>query len=316
MKLAFLILAVLVVVGAAAYLLITGDREKASTARRLKLLGAPPTTKALADPLHGMPKGEPWLPYIPERYRERVNDTLGSTGYAVQLKTLLLISLVSGVVMFVGALLLGLPLQIDLVVLLLAAFGVPWLVLRYLQKRHIKRFLALFPDAIDLIVRAVRAGLPVVGALDATGRETPDPVGLEFRLITADMRIGLDLDEALHRANGRVRLADFAFFVASLILQRESGGNLSETLSILSAVLRRRAELRLKITAMTSEATTSAYVITSLPFVASGALALLNPSYISTFAVDPKGPYIVGAAAAMLMLGWLTMQTLIANATR
>jgi tight adherence protein B len=205
---------------------------------------------------------------------------------------------------------------VTVIVLIVSAILAPFLTLRHFQKRHIKRFLTLFPDAIDLIVRAVRAGLPVNGALDTTGREVSDPVGHEFRLITADMRIGMDLDQALHRANLRIRLADFSFFVASLVLQRESGGNLSETLSILSAVLRRRAELRLKIVAMTSEAKTSAYVIASLPFMASLALAFLNPAYISTFIHDPNGGYILGFAAGMLLLGSLSMRALIQNAAR
>jgi tight adherence protein B len=315
MTVLLVIAAIVLVVGGGIFILANVDREKVATARRLKLLAAPPATKMVGDKRDQL-KTDPWLPYVPSPIRPWVQDKLASTGYAIPLRLLLLIGVGGGFVMSIASLIVGFSMGGALFVLFFFMVVPPFFIIRYLQGRHTARFLDQFPDAIDLIVRAVRAGLPVMGALDATGRETPDPVGSEFRLITADLRIGLEFDEALHRADARIRLADFSFFVASLVLQRESGGNLSETLSILSAVLRRRRELRMKIAAMTSEAKTSAMVIASLPFVASGALAIMNPPYVNTFFIDPKGPWILGVAGAMLGLGWLTMKTLIENAVR
>jgi len=304
-----------VIVVGALLLLVGVDRERLATVRRLKSLAAPPPTKAVGD-IPQVVKGDPWMQYVPAQIRPRIDDMLAATGYAIQLRMLLAIS-AGGALVAAFVELAARPGLVAFIILMIGGIAAPpYFTLRYLQKRHTAKFLDQFPDAIDLIVRAVRAGLPVVGALDATGREMPDPVGMEFRLITADLRIGIEFDEALRRADTRIRLTDFSFFVASLVLQRESGGNLSETLSILSGVLRRRRELRMKVAAMTSEAKTSAIVIASLPFVASGALAVMNPNYVGTFFIDPKGPWIIGGAAAMLAMGWMTMKTLIENAVR
>jgi tight adherence protein B len=291
------------------------DRERVSTARRLKQMAAPPQTKQIGDKPDTV-RGDPWLPYVPTRIRPWVEDKLATTGFTLQLR--MVVGLMAGGAFFtlLALLLFHLGVATFILCFLILTFAPSWFVLTYLQRRHTSMFLDQFPDSIDLIVRAVRAGLPVVGALEASGRESPDPVGMEFRLITADLRIGIEFDEALRRADLRIRLADFSFFVASLILQRESGGNLSETLSILSAVLRRRRELRMKIAAMTSEAKTSAMVIAALPAVAIGALAVMNPGYVSLLWTDPKGPWIVGTAAAMESIGWMTMSQLIKNAVR
>ena len=312
-----LMLLVLMIGGIIVFLVADADRERSATARRLKVIGAPPSVVKQADAAdRELLRGDSWLQYLPDAWRVRMDYQLAATGYMIKLKWLIAVS--TGCSLLFGAAMFALNFSwvVALVAFLIGAILPPYFVLRFFQARHIKRFLTLFPDAIDLIVRAVRAGLPVNGALDTTGREVPDPVGHEFRLITADMRIGMNLDQALARANLRIRLADFSFFVASLVLQRESGGNLSETLSILSAVLRRRAELRLKIAAMTSEAKTSAYVIASLPFMASIALGFLNPTYITTFFRDPNGGYILGIAAGMLLMGSLVMRSMIAAAAR
>jgi tight adherence protein B len=305
-------LAVLIV----GYFLFDQDRRRSAVAKRLKTMSAPPAAAVIS--ANTIPrKTEPWLHLVPSRFRERVDEALGATGHKLQLKHVLAIMLASiGVVAYLAGFLFRMPLTTVAGVALVCALVPPWLVLASMQKRHANAFLKLFPDAIDLIVRAVRAGLPVTGALDAAGRETPDPVGSEFQLIAADMRIGLDLETSLRRAAARVRLADFSFFTASLLLQRESGGNLAETLQILSTVLRRRMELRLKTAAMTSEAKTSAIVIGSLPFFACGALAVLNPGYLMVFITDPNGGYIVGAALGMLTLGVLTMRSMIQGALK
>src|SRR5262249_38137200 len=139
-------------------------------------------------------------------------------------------------------------------------------------------------------------------------------VGVEFRSIIADIRIGLDLDEALARAARRIRLVDFDFFVASLVLQRKSGGNLSETLAILSSPLRRREELRSTTQAMPSGPRTSAIVLACLPVFCGIAIMILNPGYFSILLTDPRGAYVMGGCAANLTLGILMMRVLIQKA--
>ena len=179
-----------------------------------------------------------------------------------------------------------------------------------------RQFLSQFPDAVDLIVRAIRAGLPISAALDAVGKEMSDPTGKEFRLLVADMKIGMTFEEAMRRAAGRVNLLEFSFFTASLILQRETGGNLAETLETLGSVLRRRQEMVLKTNTLTSEARTSAYVMAALPFFVAGVLFFVSPGYLNVYVTDPRGSYVLGAALASLLFGVGIMQIMLARATK
>jgi tight adherence protein B len=179
------------------------------------------------------------------------------------------------------------------------------------RARYKARILAAFPDAIDLIIRAVRAGLPLSEAFNSLATELPGPLAEEFRRLTGEMAIGVSLDEALRNAAQRIDLPDFNFFTASIALQRETGGNLTETLQNLSQIIRRRKELQLKAKALTSEARTSSLVIGSLPFVASGALAVINPEYIGKLITDPRGVYILGIAGTSMITGIIVMRQLI-----
>ena len=151
------------------------------------------------------------------------------------------------------------------------------LLLRVAQSRYQNQFLDAFPDALDLIVRAVRAGLPVNDAMQVAGREVRPPVGLEFQRTLEEMRIGIDIDEAMQHTADRIRVPDFRFFVVALKLQRRTGGSLAETLANLSSIIRRRKEIRLKARALTSEAKASATVLGLLPFVARGAVVFSQP---------------------------------------
>src|SRR6185312_10775277 len=240
---------------------------------------------------------DPWMAMVPDRYRPRVDKILGSTGYTVALRTLVLMSGASGLV---GLVLAGFVLHLGFIVTMAATFGlaliVPWQFTRAAKARNLLRFTQRFPDAIDLIVRAVRAGLPVLASMEAAGNETPDPVGREFRRLIAALRIGL---------------IEFNFFVASIQLQRESGGNLTETLATLSSVLRRRDELRAKTKALTAEARTSAMVLAAMPFVTAGAIVLITPGYFKPLFTDPRGGWILGAALCSITFAMLTMRTML-----
>jgi len=254
---------------------------------------------------------------LPPAMQARVEAALAATGHAISFRTLAIVAVVAGIVTWaVSTLILGVRLPIAAAATFVIMGLVPWQLVRFLQAQQAAAFLKLFPDAIDLIVRAVRAGLPVLGAMDAAGRETPNPVGNEFRQIIADIQIGVDFAEAMRRAGRRVRQVEFDFLVATLILQRESGGNLSETLATLSAVLRRRSELRAKTKAMTSEARTSAIVIGSLPFFAAGALAVISPQYVGVLLSDPRGDYLLGGGFVSMTMGGLVMRGLIRSAMR
>jgi tight adherence protein B len=309
---------ILVIVAAAAgiaALVLVGraniDQRRDAITARLKGLTAATRSRVIAPDIETL-SPDPWLAKLPEKWRPRVDRILGSTGYTVSLRNLMLIA---GGAALIGLVIAGFALRLGPIIALLAALGagamVPFQVIRMAKSRNMTRFTQRFPDAIDLIVRAVRAGLPVLASMEAAGNETPDPVGREFRRIIADTRIGLTVEEALGRAASRIGIIEFNFFVASIQLQRESGGNLTETLATLSAVLRRRDELRAKTKALTAEARMSATVLAAMPFVTAGAIMVITPGYFKPLFTDPDGGYILGAALLSITFAMLTMRTML-----
>jgi tight adherence protein B len=192
-----------------------------------------------------------------------------------------------------------------------AAVGSPALLLRFAQSRYQRQFLDAFPDALDLIVRAVRSGLPAPEAIELVTREIRAPVGTEFQKIVDELRIGTEMDEVLERAADRIRVADFRFFVVSLLLQRQTGGGIAETLSNLSGIIRQRKALRLKARALAAEAQASAAVIAAAPFVAGVGLFLINRDLTAVLLNDPRGRFMLGIAVASLLSGIAVMRFLI-----
>ncbi len=192
-----------------------------------------------------------------------------------------------------------------------AAAGAPALLLRFAQSRYQRKFLDIFPDALDLIVRAVRSGLPAPEAIELATHEVRPPVATEFRRILDELRIGTEMDEALQRAADRIRVPDFRFFAVSLVLQRQTGGGIAETLSNLSGIIRQRKALRMKARALTAEAQASAAIIATTPFVAGVGLFLINRDLTSALFVDPRGRFLLGVAVASLLTGLAAMRALI-----
>ncbi|ATE64853.1 type II secretion system F family protein [Rhizorhabdus dicambivorans] len=183
---------------------------------------------------------------------------------------------------------LGLPLWMALIVATAAALALPRLFLNFMGKRRIAQFVARFPDAIELLVRGLRAGLPIAETMSAIASEIEGPVGSEFQAVSDRMRIGRTLEAALQETADRLGTAEFQFFVITLAIQRETGGNLAETLSNLSDVLRKRMQMKLKISAMSSESKASAYIIGALPFVVFGLISFISPTYMAGFFSDQR----------------------------
>ncbi|SCW40617.1 tight adherence protein B [Sphingobium faniae] len=198
----------------------------------------------------------------------------------------------AGIFLFMAAVMMlrGFPLIFALMVSLAAGLGLPhWWVGRLINKR-IALFNAKFPDALELLTRGLRSGLPIAETLTVVSTEIPGPVGEEFRLITERIKIGKTMDQALQETADRLGTAEFQFFVISLAIQRETGGNLAETLSNLATVLRQRAQMKLKIRAMSSESKASAYIIGALPFIVFGLISYINFDYMHPFYTpDPLG---------------------------
>ncbi len=179
--------------------------------------------------------------------------------------------------------------------------GIPHLVVNFFVKKRVNNFTAKFPDAIELLVRGLRSGLPVTETLSVVAQEVSGPVGEEFRAVVDRIKVGRTMEDALQETADRLNTAEFSFFCITLAIQRETGGNLAETLSNLADVLRKRSQMKLKIKAMSSESKASAYIVGSLPFIVFGLIWWVNPKYLADFFVDDR--LIVAGLGGMIWMG-------------
>ena len=213
---------------------------------------------------------------------------LSQTGKKITLQQYAMYSLVLGAVVAAMLMLRGAPFFLAFFVALLAATGIPHFVVGFLIKKRLSNFNDNFPDAIELMVRGLRSGLPITETLGIVSNELPGPVGDEFKSVTDKMKVGKTMEASLQETADRLGTPEFQFFVITLAIQRETGGNLAETLSNLADVLRKRAQMKLKIRAMSSESKASALIVGSLPFIVFGLIWMINPSYMGGFFVDQR----------------------------
>lgn len=178
--------------------------------------------------------------------------------------------------------------------------GLPHMVVGYFVKKRANNFNAKFPDAIELLVRGLRSGLPVTETLAVVAKEVPGPVGIEFKAVVERIKIGRTMEEALQETADKLNTPEFSFFCITLAIQRETGGNLAETLSNLADVLRKRAQMKLKIRAMSSESKASAYIVGALPFIVFGMIWWINPEYLAGFFYEER-LIITGLGGALWM---------------
>jgi len=241
-----------------------------------------------------------WLSTVvpkPALMRQRLEQT----GKDITLAKYVMFS--GGLALTVAALLMikGLPFLLGFFVGLFVGVAVPHFVVGFLIKRRINQFNSNFPDAIELMVRGLRSGLPVTETLQIISGEITGPVGVEFRAVSDKMKIGRTMEAALQDTADRLGTAEFQFFVITLAIQRETGGNLAETLSNLADVLRKRGQMKLKIRAMSSESKASAYIVGSLPFVVFTLVWMVNPGYMADFFVDQR--LIVAGLGGLCWMG-------------
>ncbi len=263
---------------------VESQLKKAIAARKPtmhRIAGSNSRIEALALRLHR--SGKPWTlsQYI-----------YGSLGLALGVTVLVYLKS--------GAALLSLGLGV------LFGAGIPHMLLNYFIKKRINAFNSKFPDAIELLVRGLRSGLPVTETLGVVAQEIPGPVGVEFRAIVDRIRVGRTMDESLQETADRLGTPEFQFFCITLAIQRETGGNLAETLSNLADVLRKRGQMKLKIRAMSSESKASAYIVGALPFIVFGMVWWINPKYLNGFFTDDR--LIVAGLGGLV---WMTIGGLI-----
>ncbi len=200
----------------------------------------------------------------------------------------------------------------------LAWLGLPvaWVVLsraffNWCRQRRADALFQQFPDALAMIVRAVRVGIPVTDSITAVGREVEAPTGPEFARLAEELAIGMTLDDALRAMAERNKLQEYRFFATALSLQSQTGGGLSETLENLADVIRKRVAVKQKGHALSAEAKMSSIVLGALPPLAAAGLWVMNSAYITILFTDPLGQKILAGAILMLGLGVMSMKTLI-----
>jgi len=241
-----------------------------------------------------------------------LRERLEKTGKSISIGEYALANaLVGAVVTYLVHKFIGLPYFPAALAGLACGIGLPHMMVSRLIKKRLVKFTNLFPEAIELIVRGLKSGLPVQESIQVVGNEIQDPVGVEFREISDALKIGQTIEEAMWEASRRLDTPEFKFFVISLVIQRETGGNLTETLGNLSDILRKRKQMKLKIKAMSSEARASALIIGALPFAMFGILFLMNPGYVSQLFQETRGLMLLGVGGVSMSIGFFVMGKMI-----
>ena len=223
----------------------------------------------------------------------------------------LMVSAGIGLTLFVVAFTFGPGLLPALGIGLAGAFGLPRWMLSYLKKRREQKFLNAFPDAVDIIVRGVKAGLPLLDCLKMITQEAPEPIKSEFRVIVDTQAIGMPLGEACAKLYERTPVAEANFFAIVVGIQQRAGGNLSEALGNLSRVLRDRKKMKAKITAMSQEAKASAAIIGALPICVMVLVYLTSKDYITLLFTEPLGHLMLAVSVVWMSMGIFVMKKMI-----
>ena len=290
------------------------DRSKQRQAKRITdvVVRAAPQSRAAVEAtrLSRMPKEAKGLGrYVPKK--GKLAQRLARGGYSPDPTRYFVACFLVGILSAIGMFLMGMPILILLLAGLAGGSLLPhiWLASR-ISKREM-RFLGNLPEGIDIIVRGLKAGLPVSESLAAVGREAPEPVGGVFREVVDQVRVGQTIEGAIEKQAETMTVPELRFLGITLAIQKETGGNLTETLENLSDILRKRRQMKVKVRAVSSEARTSAYIIGSLPFAVSLAIYVVNTDYVMTLFNDPRGIIMVAVGLGSIAFGALVMAKMV-----
>jgi tight adherence protein B len=254
------------------------------------------------------------LKEVEERHKKKksvlLSARIAQAGLSWSKRQFAMISAGIGLGMFIIGLLSGAGLLVATGLGFAGAFGVPRWLLSYLKKRREKKFLEAFPDAVDIIVRGIKTGLPLLDCIKMITAEAPEPLKSEFRVIMETQAI-MPLGEACAKLYERTPLPEANFFGIVVAIQQKGGGNLSEALGNLSKVLRDRKKMRAKIQAMSQEAKASAAIIGALPIVVMILVYLTSPQYISLLFTNSLGHLMLAGSAVWMTIGVLVMKKMI-----
>ncbi|MBK5565662.1 type II secretion system F family protein [Ensifer sp. SSB1] len=222
-----------------------------------------------------------------------------------------LYSALFGVFAFLVALIMGAGPAIGVGIAVIAGLGLPRWSVGFLVKRRCKKFLEEFPNALEIMVRSIKSGLPLNDALRLIAADGQEPVRTEFRRVVESQQVGLSVTEACARMINSIPLPEVNFFAIVIAIQAQAGGNLSEALSNLSKVLRERKKMRAKVGAMSMEAKASACIIGALPFIVALLVYLTSPAYMTVLFTDPRGHLIIGLGLFWMSVGIMVMRNMI-----
>ncbi|TCS07310.1 type II secretion system F family protein [Rhizobium sp. BK418] len=301
---------------------IESDKKSATRINRVKSAEVDRTkVKAARDRVQELSKRrksvQDSLKDLEKRQHEKTKKTLSlksrlvQAGLPITPARFYLFSALFAFVLLVVLFLAGASTPIMLGIPVAAGLGLPRWVLGFLVSRRQNKFLDEFPNALDVIVRSIRSGLPLNDAIRLVATEGVEPVKSEFRRIVESQQVGLSVPEACARMTNQMPLQEVNFFAIVIAIQSQAGGNLSEAIGNLSKVLRDRKKMKAKVQALSMEAKASAVIIGALPFIVALLVYLTSPQYMMVLFSDPRGHFILGFSAVWMSIGIFVMRNMI-----
>ena len=310
-----------ITIGGLGWVFVGGDDSSAQAVKRAQSMGEGKKNPALARKAAAANTPEARRKQIlvqlqdADRRERKARTTLASrlkqAGLSLSVTTFYIISAVVGLVTGLGALIFGLPILVVIGIALVFGLGLPRWIVGFLGKSRMKKFSLEFPNAVDVIVRGIKSGLPVHECFKIIARESPAPLGPEFQTLVEGLGVGLTLEQALEKMYGRMPTSELRFFTIVIAIQQKTGGNLAEALGNLSAVLRARRMMGEKIKALSSEALASAGIIASLPPAVMTMVMFTTPSYMMPLFTDFRGNFMLLMAALLMATGIFVMKRMI-----
>lgn len=265
------------------------DKRRADLARKLK--DSEPDTK--------------------KEKKETIRDMMIYAGIEAPQSHFWIGSVIAAAVMFLISIFMGASFIVNIMAAVIGFFGIPRLVLRTKAKRRQKKFLEEFADALESMVRLLKAGMPVGEAIAMVAREFHGPVGEEMSRVYENQRIGVSMGEAVLEAAKRMPIPEMQMFATGIIIQQQTGSSLSDVLLNLSALIRARFRLRRKVQALSAEAKASAGIIGALPVLVASGLYFINPDYIGLLFTTSSGKFYLTCAVCWMMIGMIVMKQMI-----
>mgnify|MGYP001128853233 FL=1 len=311
-----------ITIGGVGWVLVGGDDSSSQAVKRAKTMGgvraeAAASAKRAAAANTPEARRKQILLQLQEvdRRQRKARMTMGAklkqAGLSLPVRTFVIISVAAGLVGALLAFVLGANIIIVLGVGVAAGLGLPRWIIGMKAKARMKKFSLAFADAIDILVRGIKTGLPVHDCFKIIARESPEPLAGEFRILVEGMGVGLTLAQALDKMYERMPTPELKFFAIVIAIQQKSGGNLAEALGNLTTVLRARRMMVEKIKALSSEAIASAGIIASLPPAVMILVMLSNPSYMMLMFTDIRGQVMLMGAALWMATGVFVMKRMI-----